>query len=180
MGRVLVALDALDRRLQRQAPHPLLGTGSLHASLIQGGREMSSYPDSCVLDVERRTLPDDGPDAGLVELNRILDGLRADDAEFAGTARAVFGRSGYALDAGHPLPTLLAGAARASGCGAALTGMSFWTDAAILADAGIPAVVFGPGGAGLHGLGEYVRLDDVCRCRDALVSFATVFCEQKV
>ena len=179
MGRVLTALDALDRQLQRQPPDPRLGTASLHASLIEGGREMSSYPDRCRLDLERRTLSDEPTDAALREVEAILDALRAADAGFAGTVREVFGRPGYALDAEHPLPTLLVDVARECGCAAALTGMSFWTDAAILAAAGVPAVVFGPGGAGLHGVDEYVLLDDVCRCRDTLAAFASAFCEQK-
>ena len=38
-------------------PHPLLKTGSLHAGLIRGGQELTSYPASCVLGLERRTLP---------------------------------------------------------------------------------------------------------------------------
>jgi acetylornithine deacetylase len=46
--------------------------------------------------------------------------------------------------------------------------MSFWTDAAILAAAGIPSILFGPGGAGLHSIVEYVNLDDVSTCRDVL------------
>ena len=178
MGRVLTALDALDRRLQRLPPHPRLGTASLHASLIAGGREMSSYPDRCGLDLERRTLPEEAPDAALRELQAILDELRAADAGFTGTVRDVFGRPGYALEAAHPLPTLLIDVARGCGCAAALTGMSFWTDAAILAAAGIPAVVFGPGGAGLHSVDEYVLLEDVCRCRDTLAAFASAFCGQ--
>jgi acetylornithine deacetylase len=178
MGRVLVALDALDEKLQGEPPHPLLGTASLHASLIDGGREMSSYPDHCRLDLERRTLPTDAPDTALREVDAILDVLRAGDPGFAAAVREVFGRPGYALDAGHPLPTFLAEVARAHGCPAALAGMSFWTDAAILAAAGIPAVVFGPGGAGLHGVDEYVLLDDVCRCRDTLAAFASAFCGQ--
>src|SRR4029453_7955128 len=33
MARGLTGLDALDRQLQSRTPHPLLGTGSLHASL---------------------------------------------------------------------------------------------------------------------------------------------------
>ena len=41
--------------------------------------------------------------------------------------------------------------------------MTFWTDAAILGGAGIPSVLFGPGGAGLHSTEEYVRVDDVRR-----------------
>jgi acetylornithine deacetylase len=49
--------------------------------------------------------------------------------------------------------------------------MSFWTDAAILAQAGIPSVLFGPGGAGLHSTEEYVSVVDVLACRDALVRF---------
>ena len=54
--------------------------------------------------------------------------------------------------------------------------MSFWTDAAVLGSAGIPSVVFGPGGAGLHSTEEYVRIDDVIACRDALAHLARAFC----
>ena len=58
------------------------------------------------------------------------------------------------------------------------TGMSFWTDAAILGDAGIPTVLFGPGGAGLHSLTEYVHVADVYSCRDVLVETARTFCAE--
>ena len=57
-------------------------------------------------------------------------------------------------------------------------GMTFWTDAAILGGAGIPSVVYGPGGAGLHSTEEYVLVADVCRCRDALVELARAFTGQ--
>ncbi|HEV7500740.1 MAG TPA: M20/M25/M40 family metallo-hydrolase, partial [Vicinamibacteria bacterium] len=61
--------------------------------------------------------------------------------------------------------------------GQASTGaLSFWTDAAILGAAGIPSVVFGPGGAGLHGIEEHVRVDEVLACRDALVALARAYC----
>jgi acetylornithine deacetylase len=58
------------------------------------------------------------------------------------------------------------------GLDASPTGMSFWTDAAILAGAGIPSVLFGPGGAGLHSIEEYVHVADVEVCRDVLVDVA--------
>ncbi len=61
MARVLNGLDALDKRLQSKPPHALLGTASLHASLIEGGRELSSYPDRCHLQMERRTIPGEAP-----------------------------------------------------------------------------------------------------------------------
>ena len=50
--------------------------------------------------------------------------------------------------------------------------MSYWTDAAVLGGAGIPTVLFGPGGAGLHGTEEYVTIADVTTCRDALALLA--------
>jgi acetylornithine deacetylase len=53
--------------------------------------------------------------------------------------------------------------------------MTYWTDAAILGHAGIPTVIFGPGGEGLHGISEYVRADEVLACRDALVALAQTF-----
>jgi acetylornithine deacetylase len=50
--------------------------------------------------------------------------------------------------------------------------MSFWTDAAVLGSAGIPTVLFGPGGAGLHGQEEYVIVAEVIACRDVLATLA--------
>src|SRR5262249_21675230 len=49
MGQVLDQLDQLNRRLQSSPGHPLLGSGSVHASLISGGQELSSYPARCTL-----------------------------------------------------------------------------------------------------------------------------------
>jgi acetylornithine deacetylase len=69
-------------------------------------------------------------------------------------------------------------AARAVGGAPRTVGMTFWTDAAILGGAGIPSVVYGPGGAGLHSTEEYVFVEDVCRCRDALVQLARAFTGQ--
>jgi acetylornithine deacetylase len=57
MGAVLAEVSDLDRRLGDHGPHPLLGRGSVHASLIAGGQELSSYPERCELRIERRTLP---------------------------------------------------------------------------------------------------------------------------
>jgi acetylornithine deacetylase len=178
MGRVLASLEVLDRHLQNGSTHPLLGAASLHASLIHGGREMSSYPDRAWLEFERRTLPGEPATVAYDEASAILDMLRAADPEFEGDAKAAFGRAAYEIDPASTLPADLVSAARATGSAPRLVGMTFWTDAAILAGAGIPAVVFGPGGAGLHSTEEYVNVDGVCRCRDALVQLARAFTGQ--
>ena len=40
----------------------------------------------------------------------------------------------------------------------------WWIDSALLADAGIPTVIFGPGGEGAHATVEWVNLDEVEQC----------------
>ena len=49
MGPVLSGIAALDARLRVGVGHPLLGSGSVHASVIEGGQEYSSYPARCLL-----------------------------------------------------------------------------------------------------------------------------------
>jgi acetylornithine deacetylase len=175
MGRVLNRLEAIDRQLQAQPAHALLGNASLHASIIAGGTEWSSYPDRCILHMERRTLPAEAADAALQESQAVLDRLRREDWEFEAATRLMFGRGAYEIDPAHTLPAMLMGAATSVGCQPQRVGMTFWSDAAILGAAGIPSVLFGPGGEGLHSPGEYVRVEDVRLCREALVALAREF-----
>jgi acetylornithine deacetylase len=179
MGRVLSRLEALGRDLQARAPHPLLGTASLHASLVSGGRELSTYPDRCVLQAERRTLPGEPDGVFRREVEGVLAALHAEDPTFEATARETFSRPPYETPSGHEVVRQLEAALARIGRPVRLEGMSFWTDAAILGEAGIPSVVFGPGGEGLHGLEEYVRIDEVIACRDALVQLARGFCARE-
>ena len=113
MGRVLTELDALDRTLQARPAHPLLGTASLHASVIHGGQELSSYPDRCHLQMERRTIP--GEQAGCAgrEVADVLSRLRATDPDFKAASRPMFARSPYEIAADHPLVAAMQSAAAA-------------------------------------------------------------------
>ena len=172
MGRVLQRFEQLDRDLQSRRPHALLGTGSLHASIIEGGRELSSYPDRCRLQLERRTLPGETANTLGAEAEEILRGLRQEDSEFSATMELIFSRPPYEIPETAALPAALSNAARTCGVAASVVGMSFWTDAAILGAAGIPSVLFGPGGAGLHSTEEYVIVQDVIACRDSLAELA--------
>lgn len=177
MGRVLQVLEAVDRDLQSRPPHPLMGTASLHASIIRGGRELSTYPDRCVLQYERRTIAGESAATVERELADLMRALRDHDPQFEVSARITVARPAYEIPREHPLPQALAhAAARASGRLVPFSAMTFWTDAAALGEAGIPSVLFGPGGAGLHSIEEYVLVDDVCRCRDALAALALDWC----
>ena len=87
-----------------------------------------------------------------------------------------FSRPPYEVASDHALPVTLAAAAAAQSLDTRVVGMSFWTDAAVLAAAGIPSVLFGPGGAGLHSTEEYVNVADVLACRDTLARLAADWC----
>jgi len=175
LGRVLGRLESLDRELQGRPPHPLVGTGSLHASFITGGRELSSYPDRATLQMERRTLPGEAESSAVAEVRAILDALAGEDPTFVGTAAPMFSRPAYEVPRGHEISKALADALTRAGGQPQVTGASFWTDAAVLGHAGIPSVLFGPGGAGLHSTEEYVTVQDVLLCRDALVQLTEIF-----
>ena len=179
MGRVLVGLEDLDRKLRSISPHPRLGTPSIHASLIRGGRELSSYPDRCGLEVERRTLPGEVETDAETELDTLLDRLQQEDPCFKAECELTFARPPYEISISHALPQAIARAIeRATQRGVEFGGLTAWTDSAILAEAAIPSVVFGPGGAGLHSLVEYAEIQDIFDCRDVLVELSQEYCRR--
>jgi acetylornithine deacetylase len=171
MGPVLTGLTELDERLRADGePHPLLGGPSLHASLIEGGHELSSYPAHCLLKVERRTLP--GETVALVEQQ-----LTEIAAAAGATVKSLFMRQPLETSPDELIVrTLLAQATKTLGEKPAVIGTAFWTDAGLLAAAGIPTVVFGPGGAGAHADVEWVDLDEVLKCAEVLLATAADFC----
>jgi acetylornithine deacetylase/succinyl-diaminopimelate desuccinylase family protein len=178
MGRVLGEIESLQARLSAGVGHPLVGCGSVHASLISGGQELSSYPEKCRLSLERRLIPGENASTFEGELRGIIARLKARDPHF--NARVEMGYSALALETAQEsliARTLLASARKVVGPSAKFGVQSFWTDAALLNDAGVPSVLFGPGGGGLHSKLEYVELEDVRLCAETLVQCAKAFCE---
>jgi acetylornithine deacetylase len=163
MGPILVALAELDARLQRGSTHPLVGAASLHASLIEGGQELSSFPARCVLMGERRTIPGETVEQVEQELRAI-----AGDAAL----RIIASRDPLDAQADHPFAELVRGIADTG----EYTGALFWTDAALLAGAGIPTVLYGPAGEGAHAAVEWVSLSSLDRVRDVVGRVATEWC----
>lgn len=177
MGRVLAGVEELAARLERGPRHPLLGTGSVHASLIRGGQDLASYPARCTLDVERRTLPGESRQRVEAELTAIVDGLRAADSGFEAAVRCGLVREPMEVDAASPIVGLLVEqASRALGRPVAIEGRPYWTDAALLTGAGTPAVIFGPDGDGAHGEHEWVDLDSAELALRATLATLSAFC----
>jgi acetylornithine deacetylase len=172
MGPVLTGLAQLDQSLEERT-HPLVGRASVHASLIDGGQELSSYPDRCVLDIERRTLPGEQRKTVTEELRRLLDGGDRDALE----SEVTLVREPFEVDDGEAIvETVRRHAAAVLGREPEIVGHTAWMDAAFVQAAGIPTVVFGPHGEGAHAVEEWVDLASVEACARVLLATATEFC----
>lgn len=176
IGPALAGIAALQARLD-DAPHPLLGPASLHASLIVGGQELSSYPARCVVGIERRTLPGEGVEQVRSELEELLALARNADPRLETELRIGLWREPFEVDpdAGVVRELRAAGAA-VLGEEPEIVGDHPWMDAAFTSGAGIPTVVFGPGGAGAHAATEYAEIDSVERCAAVLTEMAGRVC----
>ena len=176
-GFVLAELDRIDTTELPTRRHALLGRPSVHASLIDGGTGMSTYPDRCTIRIERRTIPGETP----ADVEREWLGACARIASREPRVRAdvsvTFAQSPSDVPVDAPIVRALAGVLRDLGDEPRVEGMTAWTDAAILNDAGIPAICFGPGDIGVaHAAEEYVPVREIERATEVLAALAARWC----
>ena len=177
MGRVLSSLERLERDVLPRRAHSLLGRPSLHASTITGGEGPSTYPPTCRLLLERRMLPDETPEDVRAEMEMLLASLRGEDPRFRASAEVMLSRPGLEVNSDVPIARVLRGAlTRCAGVEPQYIGQAMWYDAALLARAGIPTVIFGPAGSGAHGAVEYVDVPSVVTCAQVLAQTIVDFC----
>lgn len=170
-GALQVALMEYDKTLPT---HPKLGKAHLHGGRIVGGEEPSSYPAKCTLTVEFRTVPPQTP----ASIKQDLEALLAEVAErtpgFAyETPRVTFSRPGSALEDDHELvETFAAVVKNVTGQEATPTPIAFWCDAGLLSEVGIPCIVYGPKGEGLHAAEEWVSVESIKAVTEVLETAA--------
>ncbi|WP_427018171.1 ArgE/DapE family deacylase [Pseudarthrobacter sp. P1] len=176
-GKFLTGLDDLSRSLPLGAAHEMLGTGSIHASLIRGGEELSSYPASCTVSLERRTVPGENSATVEAELRKVLDAIASSDPDFSYTVTEILERHAFEVSAEEPIVQALeAAAAAVTGKPATVRGEAFWTDASLMLEAGIPGLLFGVDGGGAHAATEWVEIDSVIRVTHILATTVSNFC----
>jgi acetylornithine deacetylase/succinyl-diaminopimelate desuccinylase-like protein len=165
MGPILSGILDLNSRLHAGPRHGLLGTGSIHASLIEGGQEMSTYPARCVAKLERRTVPGEESASVLREIESLFGSSKA-------SARVTLERPPSEVPPDHPLTLAVAQAA-----GHPVTiGVAYWMDMALMNAAGIPCVAFGPEGEGAHADVEWVDVASAERCVEVYLRAAELLC----
>ena len=177
-GYFLVEIDRLSDRLQSQEGiKDRLHAPNIHAGIIKGGAEVSSYPASCTISIERRTVAGETLESIRAELLQILDKLLTSVSDFKFSLHTSFFRAPFGISASHPfVETVATHAAKCTGSEPKIHGETYWTDMALLAEAGIPGVIWGPNGYGLHAKTEWVEVGSLRKLTDAYREIAMDFC----
>jgi succinyl-diaminopimelate desuccinylase len=137
---------------------------SINLGRIWGGDALNKVPDRCVIDVDIRYLPGQDPDA-LLEAVRALPGV---------TAEPLLVRPPATVDRESPFVRGLGEAsATHHGSETMSVGRDGASDAVSFLRVGVPAVEFGPVGAGHHGPAEWVSVSSLEAYRQALEAFLT-------
>jgi acetylornithine deacetylase len=177
MGRILERVVGLDRKLRQGSGHWLLGTGSIHASLIEGGQEWSTYPARCVASLERRTIPGEDGANSVREIEELIASARQEDGAVDASVAVSLERAPSELDADSPVSRAVNQAAtEAMGSEPEGIGVAYWMDMALLNEAGIPTVAFGPSGEGAHADVEWVDIASVETCVQVYLRAAELLC----
>jgi acetylornithine deacetylase len=178
MGRFLAQLDKLEQELRQRPSHPLTGPPSLHAAKLRGGKEISVYAAHSYLQIERRTIPGETESQATAELQAIIDRLDTEDPSFKATVKPTFERQPFEIEAEARIVKILEKVMTTQlGHIPTHTGQTYWTDAALLADAGMETVLLGPTGYGLHSAEEWVDLQSVVELTHILAETAVNYCQ---
>ena len=179
-GYFLVELDRHAQELQQRFgdEKPETGAPNIHAGVIKGGEEIASYPALCTIFIERSTIAGETAETVRLELLGILEKLAATVPNFKFDLRSTFSRAPFFISRDHEFVDLVGKhAEKATGVKPRIKGETYWTDVALLDEVGIPGLVWGPKGYGLHSKTEWVEVESVKQLAEAFVGIAEDFCK---
>jgi len=165
MARVVDALETGYTAQLRKKKHALLGHGTVSVGTIHGGTQTNIVPDTCVIGVDRRTLPGESETATRLAMSAFLKSRK-----LSAKVSNVKLKPCPALETSERLPLVkqfLGSVGQKRACG-----LHYFCDAAVLASGGIPSVVFGPGDiAQAHTADEWIEISQLEQGRAMLLSF---------
>ncbi len=149
----------------RRRKHRLLGAGTVNVGMIAGGTQPNIVPDRCTITIDRRTLPGESETGVRHEIKALLAGEKL-SANICSTKLAPC----LPLETDAKLPLVRRFLQNAGQTKPA--GVDYFCDAAVLAAAGIPSLVFGPGDiAQAHTTAEWISLAELERAKNLLGRF---------
>ena len=176
-GYFLVELDRYAQKLGETYDNTA-GSPSVHASIISGGEEVSSYPARCKIALEYRTIAGQSTESVRKELEDLLEKLAKQVPKLRYDLKVTFERPTFELPLDDSFTKLVSKCVGdALGKEPTLSRGPFWTDCALLAAAGIKALLWGPTGEGLHAKEEFVEVESIRQVEKTLTEIAAEFCK---
>jgi acetylornithine deacetylase/succinyl-diaminopimelate desuccinylase-like protein len=166
MARIVDLLETEYAAALRQRRHPLLGHPTINVGAIAGGAQYNIVPDRCIIKIDRRTLPGEKDARVKREILKFIQrhGLEATMLDTKEEEPAPPLETSLHL----PLVHRFLECARQKEA----AGVDFFTDAGVLAAAGSPCVVFGPGDiAQAHTPDEWIEVSQLERGTKLLTRF---------
>lgn len=153
-------------RLEESLPavsHPVLGGPSINVGTINGGAKVNIVPASCVIEVDRRSIPQESKDDVLASIQAAVDLARERFPDLEADVDFSFYAPPFEIAEDSHLVTHAAAAVTETlGTEAELAGFRGASDARFLAEAGSDVIVLGPGDIRLaHTARESVELAEV-------------------
>ncbi len=168
MAPVLEAMREYADAVAREPGHPLAGGKTASVGVIRGGQTVNTVPDRCRIQIDRRTLPDEDPEAAYRGAVEFLRGRAPDETTWRALPPFLVS-PGLDVSPDAPVARAVLAAARRAGLQPQTLGVSYGTDASHLFQAGIPSVVFGPGDIRqAHSAVEFVELRQLAAAQAAL------------
>lgn len=155
MAAVILGLESDYATCLKSRRHPLLGHPTINVGWVNGGSQPNVVPDRCQIQVDRRTLPGERWDAVKAEIIRVgrAAGVRVKVTNIREHVTP-------ALETDPELPAVQA-FMKATGQRRAY-GVDFFCDAALIAESGVPCVVYGPGDiAQAHTADEWIAISSL-------------------
>jgi acetylornithine deacetylase len=172
MAHLLTAVERYAERLRTGLADPLLGPPTLSIAIIEGGTSVNTVPDRCRVEVDRRLVGGEDPDAMPQQLTDYLKQEAGITVPFVMTHPWIRERALIPTKSDEII-RLLGAAIDAERGSHRVHPVPYGTDAATIAWAGIPAVVFGPGDiAQAHTRDEWVDLAEVAQASAILYRLA--------
>ncbi len=161
MAGLLPLIERYAEELRASRSDPRLGPATLSVGRIEGGTSVNTVPDQCRIEIDRRLLPGESAPAALEHLHDYLKRHGDPALTFSFSAPWLSAPALSPAGSEELVARLASVIDRVMGAHQVLA-VPYGTDAAPLAESGIPAVVFGPGDiARAHTCDEWVPLEEV-------------------
>lgn len=168
MARLIEAIETRIVPRYEKRKHSLLGSPTINVGLIQGGIQVNLVPDSCEIQIDRRTIPGENSVDVLADFEALVHELEREDADFKAVIESPVLEDSYLETSPDERIVKVAETVCQRVCGhSRLGGVPYATNASKLSRVGIPSVVLGPGNIDqAHTAVEFVDIAQVVQAAE--------------